>query len=326
MRTPLALLVDDPTPLVHLYRHHVYDLEPGQAGTPTGDGRPLAETIPNEFLTKFCDLVAARGIRGKFSIVPAPAMRGDIVRGIAGYPPELTRAWLEEVRRLAPAMDFGPEMINHSYALDLATGAQLGETEHTWSQRQSRATLTPYLARALAYFREAGLEASGVTSPWMFGEAVEGEYVAAIAAAQREVFGRSLSWYCLRWGEDRPNGRPWVALRQDGNVVVSTPFTVADRLWDTIWKHGRLDRGGMAALADVYVTSDGRGGIIPACLAAGGWPGIAVHWQCLWSNGHETGLAVLDEVAVRINTILGDRVEWVSCLDLARRTAAGPGG
>jgi len=319
----VALLVDDPTPVLHLYRHHVYELEPAKAGTPAGDGRPLAETIPNAFLTKFCDVVAERGIKGKFSIVPAPASQGDVVRGIAGHPVELTREWMREVRRLAPFMDFGPEMINHSYALDLATGTLLPETEHAWSQHQTRATLTPYIARALALLQEAGIDATGVTSPWMFGEAVEDEYVAAIAAAQHEVYGRTLSWYCLKWGEDRPDGKPWVAFRDGGRTVVSTPFTVDDRFWDTIWKYGPLDRAAIGALADAYVTTDGNHGAIPRCLAAGGWPGITAHWPSLWSNGHETGLAVLDEVAARVNRMLADRVEWMSCLDMARLVTSG---
>src|SRR5437867_3551376 len=107
--TPLALLIDDPTPLIHLYRHHMRDIHgskemaaaprPGEAGA---GGVDLVETIPNAFLDRFCDVVERRGIKGKFSIVPAPMNRGDVVRGVAGYDPALTREWMATVRRRLP--------------------------------------------------------------------------------------------------------------------------------------------------------------------------------------------------------------------------------
>ena len=43
-----------------------------------------------------------------------------------------------------------------------------------------------------------------------------------------------------------------------------------------------------------FLTPDGRGGKIREVLDAGGWPVILTHWQSLFSNGLETGLAVLD--------------------------------
>lgn len=317
---PLALLIDDPAPLVHLYRHHVYELE-GKADRKDAAGLPLAETIPNAFLGRFCDVVQARGIKGKFSIVPAPAGRGDVVRGIEGHPPALTRAWLDTARRLAPFMDFCPEMITHGRAVDLATGALLSETEHHWSQHQTRATLTPYVARGLQLLKEAGVDATGVTSPWMFAQEVETEYVAAIAAAQRQVHARDVSWYFLNIPDD-PGARSRVMLREGKTVVVSIEASTDDILWDTIWHHGAMTTDQIGALADRWLTADGAGGRIPECLAAGGWPVLLTHWQCLWSNGRETGLAVLDEVAARVARRLAGRVRWCTCLEVARLAAA----
>ena len=46
------------------------------------------------------------------------------------------------------------------------------------------------------------------------------------------------------------------------------------------------------------------------------------HWQSLFSNGLETGLAVLDELGRRVQGALADEVEWVTCMEMARRTAA----
>ena len=78
--TPITLLVDDPCPLIHVYRDHWRDVHHKEPVT--DDGRPLTETIPNEFLDRYCDVMERWGIKGKFSIVPAPAGKGDVVHGI----------------------------------------------------------------------------------------------------------------------------------------------------------------------------------------------------------------------------------------------------
>jgi hypothetical protein len=46
------------------------------------------------------------------------------------------------------------------------------------------------------------------------------------------------------------------------------------------------------------------------------------HWQSLFSNGSETGLAVLDELGSRVSATLQDEVEWMGCLAMARRCVA----
>jgi len=333
MPVPIALLVDDPTPVIHLYRHHIGDIH-GESIVAAG-GKELVETIPNAFLDRFCAVVEERGIRGKFSIVPSPMGRGDVVRGLEGRDPGLVKAWMDTVKarltgRMDPStgsgsnrearFDFGPEMITHSWAVDLATGGLLKESEHDWSQRQDRKTLTPYIARALSLLKEAGIDASGVTSPWMFAEKVEKEYAAAIAAAQMQVYGRKLSWYFLQLSDDRAV-RPSVMYRDGESTVVSIPACSDDLLWDTIWKHAGKDPAVVAALADKYLTADGRGGLIREVLDGGGWPIFVMHWQTLYSNGAETGLAVLDTVAERVNHSLAGKVEWMTCLEMAEITA-----
>ena len=76
-KVPLALIIDDPAPFISVYAAH--------ADTPfTKDGRPLAETYPIELLYAFCDVIEKRGMKGKFSVVPMPANKGDIFNGLEG--------------------------------------------------------------------------------------------------------------------------------------------------------------------------------------------------------------------------------------------------
>jgi hypothetical protein len=320
MPTPITLLVDDSCPLVHVYRCHWEDVhhKPPQ----TEDGRPLLDRIPNEFLDRFCDVVERRRLAGKFSIVPAPGGQGDILRGIAGDP-AATQAWLDTAqRRLSWRFDFTPEGITHNLAVDLENGGYFPQGESDWSQTQTRATLTPYLTHQLALLRDAGIDATGVTSPWVFGIRVEPEYIAAIVAAQRAVYGRDFSWYFLHMLHDRSEARPWIALQEGETTLVAIPSTVNDFWWETI-NSPRTDPAFVSGITDRMLTADGAGGKIRAVLAAGGWPVLLTHWQSLFSNGLETGLAVLDELGRRIQETLSDEVEWVSCLEMARRTVDG---
>jgi hypothetical protein len=47
---------------------------------------------------------------------------------------------------------------------------------------------------------------------------------------------------------------------------------------------------------------------------------LVTHWQSLFSNGLETGIAVLDEVGRRIQTLLADEVVWCSASEAMERT------
>jgi hypothetical protein len=332
MPTPITLLVDDPCPLVHLYRYHHEQARAEQpsAAQPhaeqpraeqprTQDGRLLLDAVPNSFLDAFCDVVEDSGVRGKFSVVPSPAARGDIVAGVNGDR-VATQAWLCTVRRrLARAMDFCPEGITHDLAVDLPSGKLLNRGESAWSQTQDRTTLRPYLARALGYLKEAGLDATGITSPWIFGQDVESEYIASIIEAQRSVYGRERSWYFLHVLDKNPGVRPWVAYRDGGTSLVSIASTVDDFFWRTI-DTPRQDREFVLELTDEIITEDGRGGMVRTVLDAGGWPVLLTHWQSLYSNGLGTGLAVLEEVARRVRLALGDGVAWATCSELMERT------
>ena len=319
---PLSLLVDDGCPLVHVFRYH---WEHVHAERPvTRDGRPMLDVVPNVFLESFCDVVEGYGLRGKFSIVPAPAARGDVVSGI-NEDPAATRFWIETMkRRLGGAFDFCPEGITHDLTVNLATGEMLDKGESVWSQTQDRAALTPYLTRELRYLKDAGIDATGITSPWIFGMDVEGEYIASMVAAQRAVYNRERSWYFLHMLDKHPSVRPWVAYREGPTELVAIASTVDDVFWKTI-DSPRNDRAWLLELTDEIITADGRGGKIRGVLDAGGWPVLLTHWQSLFSNGLCTGLLVLEEVARRVRKLLDGEVRWASASELMEATlTAGP--
>ncbi len=305
MKTPISWIIDDPAPIVSVYYEVMDD-------PVTADGRPLVPTYPNEALYEFCDIIEKYGIRGKFSVVPMPGNRGDIINGIEGGSKEELDAWLDCVKkRVIPAFSVGPEMLSHNKAVDLKTGEALPLNERDWASTQDRTTLVPYISKALSLLKEAGLETIGVTSPWNFGIEVEDEYENSISLAVEQVTGSKKAWFFLRGLRDTPNAKPWIALEEDGRTLVSIPATLRDNIWQTI-DTTRCDDEYISEVADVIITADGKGGTLMQVLETGGYPILITHWQSLMSNGLYTGLKVMEEIAARISLNLSDRVEWMN--------------
>jgi len=317
-KTPISIIIDDSCPLIHTNYYSAWAQKNEQGEPITKDGRRLVSTIPNSFLDKFAAVSSTRGFKGKLSVIPMPKHVGDIINGFPGYDIALVREWIDTLNReLAPCWDFSPEVLTHMFAIDLATGEPTTVDEETWSFQQDRTTLTPYIAKSLEMLKIAGIDATGMTSPWSFGLENEPEYIAAMVAAQKQVYGRELSWYFLHCLEEKPESKPWVAHRDDSHTLVSIPSTMNDRMWQTI-DCPRTDEEYINGIADEYITEDGQNGGILRVLNAGGWPLLCTHWQSLFSNGLETGLKALDLVGARIEAHLRDRVEWMSSMELAR--------
>lgn len=310
-KVPISLIIDDPAPMISVYHEHA-------KSRTTKDGRGLIPTFPNSMLFAFCDIIERHGIKGKFSVIPMPGNKGDIVRGLEGVDQREVVEWLDTVKkRVMPAFTVGPEVLTHHKAVDLATGQALDICENEWSFLQDRTTLTLYIARALSILKDAGIEAIGLTSPWDFGIKVEEEYTHAISRAVKDVNGSDVAWYFLRARRDVPDAKPWVALEEDGRTLVSIPATTRDVIWQTIDSTDTSEEY-IQRVADALITSDGKEGQILRVLETGGYPILITHWQSLASNGLYTGLRVLDEVGRRVNFHLSERVEWMSFEEIMR--------
>ena len=317
MKLPVSLIVDDPAPRVFVYYEHAEKRF-------TADGRPLLDNVPNSFLLEFCAVAERCNLRGKFSVVPMPGGRGDIVNGIPGFPDGEIREWLDIVRaRIAPRFSICPEMLTHASAVDLQNGGFLDMNEKEWARTQDASTLTPYIAKALSLLRAANLPATGVTSPWDFGIEVEPEYVKAISAAFDQVYGKKDAWYFLRARRHVKNALPWVALNEDGRRVVSVPATASDCFWQTMDTTDTSPEY-ISRIADNLITADGNSGEIIDIIAGGGWPILISHWQSLFSNGLGTGLKALAEVARRVDKHLSGRVTWMSSEEIMRLVLEDP--
>ncbi|MEW6752526.1 MAG: hypothetical protein AB1505_16290 [Candidatus Latescibacterota bacterium] len=322
MAIPIALLVDDPAPLINVYWWHAAR-RCGPNPPAQLSGEPVAAKVPLSFLDEYIAVLQRWGVRGKFTVLPYPAGLGPIDEGWPGCDGVALAAWLERVRlHVAPHMDITPEILTHARAVDLESMTLREQNEREWAQGQTAATLTPYIALALEILERVGLPARGVTSPWDFGAQVEDQYRTAIRRAVAQVTGRTQTWYFLHTDAVSTRLRSEVVWRDGGGWLVSLWAQVHDHLWDTM--ETRDDSPAyVSALADAFVTEDGTSGRLVQLFAADTPMVLVTHWQSLFSNGRGTGLRALDEVCRRVARVWGPAVEWTTCSDLAAAIAAG---
>ena len=96
-KIPISIIIDDPAPCLSVFHSH------HKTGI-TKDGRPVLEYVSNSYLTKFCDIIEEYGIKGKFSVVPMPGNRGDIVNGVEGASREDLDEWMDILKKRGSAV------------------------------------------------------------------------------------------------------------------------------------------------------------------------------------------------------------------------------
>ena len=147
-----------------------------------------------------------------------------------------------------------------------------------------------------------GLNATGITSPWVSGIDVEKKYAQALADAQWKVFNRKLTWYFLystSWGAPRPLSIEYQAPER-GQAVVSVPANAADIFW-SMERPTRAERlKFINDNIDRMLSPDGRTGRIRQLIESGHPVVLLTHWQSLYTQGTALGLEGLSALAERI--------------------------
>ncbi|RKY59780.1 MAG: hypothetical protein DRP94_02580 [Candidatus Latescibacterota bacterium] len=297
LRTPVSLMIDDSSP---------------------------GEPIYSEFVEEFSRFVEETGVKGKFTVMPYTFPEA-LDQALRGERPARIRRLLEEVRRhIAPNFDITPEMLTHNPVVDLRTGGFVYPCvpEHIWSQDQDAETLAPYIARALQILKEVGLEATGVTSPANFGRDVEGEYARAVLEAQKQVNGRSLTWYFLHVEPEAGTVLPRLVLVDEARreAVVSITSGYGDYRRDPELE-GRPISEKALRYADQYIAPDGGGGRLVELFRAGSYIIFHHHWWRMMEDCR-LGFEVLREVVGRMGEAFGKGIRWMRTSEVAEYWAA----
>jgi hypothetical protein len=317
MGIPASLIVDDPAPCINPF--YYFRLQVDREGWERHEQR-----IPLDFLEQFARVCQSHGMRGKFSVLPYPAGLGSILDGWDGCDKGELAAWLDLARAaIAPDFDITPEILTHTLALDLKTGALLPQPEHDWMAERSLPELIEYLGAGLAILKQAGFAPTGITQPCYFNGSRD-DYARAVLAAMRGIGGPPVTFYFIDGYFDPPPLPPLpVALldRERGEAVVSIIADCNDYFWPT----QRITNAPAEQVVDALIAADGRGGRLGELAAAGEWLLFVCHWQTLYSDGSRAGLRALDAAAARLARAHGSRLVWMTLGESARYRAASEG-
>ena len=269
-RVPMSLLIDDSTCLVNLAHFCIPQFEPIMKDREKKDWRKLPREIPDAFVRKFHEWCREHGVKGKYSVIPYPAMVGWVDREIPGWPKQELEASLALLRDFVSRdWDLTPEMVTHTHVIDPKTGRALEPFDEStmenwgWSQKRSADELAEYIAYALRPLKNAGLDITGVTSPGGFGGKNLTNYSKAVFEACRDVNKTELPFYLKKLYTDDRSVAPEVLLASgletpDPRCVVSIVGCTGD--WFGGWDG--LERGSV----DKFITEDLKGGRLPQVI------------------------------------------------------------
>jgi len=310
-KTPFSLIIDDGSPVDPLF----YEIP----------GYETPYLVPVDFVQRVAETFDKFDLHGKFTVIPMPSCLGRIDQSLKRVPADQLASFLTVVReRFARRFDITPEFLTHLRAYDLKTGQYQHFFEDVWISKAPLEEIIEYFVLAFTILKNVGLEANGITSPWVSGIDVEKKYAQALAEAQWKVFGRKLTWYFLHAAS---TGKPLACSVEyeeptRGQVVVSVPANTGDIFWSmelpTRDERWRFIKEGI----DRLIAPDGRTGRIRELIDAARPVVLVTHWQSLYTQGTALGLDGLSALAERIHRIFGNTFEWVTCSELARRFVA----
>jgi hypothetical protein len=314
-RVPVSLIIDDSCPVLNLTRPWIQQCwakAPNHQGqTPKIPWPELPAEIPADFARKFADWAGENGVKGKFSVVPMPAGLGRIDESLPGVPPERLAEWMEIIReRIRPNWDLTPEMITHTFVVDLKTWRMSDEVmeQYNFTRGKSADELTEYQAAALQILKNVGIEAEGVTSPGGYGNGALEAYAEATGRAAKAVLGQKVTYFFKEvFAEPQPPAIP-VLDRDAGEAVVSIIANGGD--WFGGWTGWDLGH------ANLCITENLRSGRMVAWINAG-QPAVNVsHWPGFYFNGTEAGFEVCKTVVDRLNRL--PNILWMKPSEIAR--------
>lgn len=327
-RVPLSFVIDDSTCLVnmgHFCTPQFAEALPDRAEYKK-PWRDWPREIPDQFVRRFGEWCADRGVRGKYSIVPYPACVGWVDREMPGWSRRQLQDSLKLVRELmVPNWDIHPEMITHTRVIDLKTGRPMeainaGSMENSYpQQKKSVDELAAYLAYALRILERCDLPCEGITTPGGFGNLVKSELSLAVDQAVRDVYPVDLPHYFkyVRTGEQ--NTEPILehvrGLGTDSlSLTVNVPAGTGD--WFGGWQGDRVPD------TDRYCNQDATSGRMVELIERKQPAIMLCHWPGMYSNGTESGFRAFQRIVTSLNARYRDQTVWMKLSEIGRYWAA----
>ncbi|MGI8912787.1 MAG: hypothetical protein ACR2JY_03170 [Chloroflexota bacterium] len=315
-RVPLSLIIDDSTALINLNYFFLRDRNRHLGQDQRWADVPVV--TPESFTREWGEWCRDHGVRGKFSVVPNPANIGRLDHGLTLFGQGQLESWLQMCREvIVPSFDITPEMLTHTYVLDLGTLQPL--PSRIWEQMEWREFgeadhVDEYIAFSCRILANIGLPPQGVTSPGGFGGKSLDLYARVTGEGCRSVTGNPTPFFFQRvQSKDVQVETPvWYPDRQAGTAVGEIIACTGD--YTGSWTgYGEVD-------ADYYITEDLAGGRLPAVIDAGSPCVLCSHWQGMYGmhDGDRRGFRTLQTVVERLRQRdpNGERTRWRTCSEI----------
>ena len=301
-KIPVCIIIDDPSPFIN------------QLGV--GDKKVCAE-IPTSFYLEFGRWAEQAKIKGKFSVVPCSGGIRPIDGSLGEYPGHTREErieWIEMIKALyEPRFTITPEIITHWYPWDIdGNKLQPGPTkENVWLAAQPLDVQTRYVTEAMQMLKNAGITAGGLTMCWRYPAEKDNVLGEAVLRAAEKVYGLK---YVMVFNENGDQPRV-IYRRDDGAMAVSLRPSV-----DDVFEHsyGKKTEADIQHDADTYITVDGSQGKFVDRIKAGKCLIFYTHAQTLYGNGTKSGLKVFQIAVERLQKHYGDRIQWMTGLEICR--------
>ena len=298
-RVPVSIIIDDSTVLVNLSYFFGRDRSRVEPGQRRWEDLPVVH--PESFTREFAEWCLDTGVRGKFSVIPCPAAIGRIDEGLPLFSTEQQESWLKMCRELIPpSFDITPEMMTHSYVVDLKTCRP--SNDDLWEQYDWVALPTDQEERIYDYLRlsceilnNVGLTPNGVTSPGAMGIETLDFYARLVGQAVRDATGHPAPFFFVRSTDDAPaDAQVWFPDRDAGTATGEIISGTDD--WTGSWV------GDGDADPDRFVTGDLQSGRLVDLIDRGEPAVIISHWQGMYGlhDGDRRGFKTLQIVASRL--------------------------
>jgi hypothetical protein len=281
------------------------------------DGVFYSKKVPNTFLKKFGDWSIENGVKGKFSIIPIYAGVAAIDGSNGEYPgttKEQRLEWIETIKTLiTPRWTITPEIITHGKPWDIKNKVLMADMpkENEWIAEQTLETQTEYITESMRLLHSVGIEFGGLTMCWRYPYEKNHILGEATLTAAEKVAGLKFVMIFNDKG-DRPG---IIYKRQDGAMAVS----MRPALSDVLDYSDKFTEADIQRLADQFISADGTTGTFVDQLKKGVCLEFFTHYANLYSEGTYHGLEVLTIAIGRLNKFYGDKIEWMTGLDICKR-------
>ncbi|MBA7636834.1 hypothetical protein ES703_44462 [subsurface metagenome] len=320
-RVPVSLIIDDSTCLVNLAHFCIPQFAEVFPDSYKQDWKKLPREIPDAFVRKFGQWCRGHKVKGKYSVVPYPALVGWMDRDMPGWSKKELDESIKLVRDfMMPDWDVHPEMVTHTWVINTKTGRPYPERSERfmenwrWTDGKSVDELADYMSYALRILKNVGLECEGITTPGGFGNRVLPELAQATLESCRDVFKAEIPHYFRHLYTDDRSVAPRVEYAS--GLAGSNPKCVVSIIGCTGDWFGGWD-GLTPGSVDRFITKDLKGGRLPKVIDKGEPAVLVCHWPGIYYNGEEVGFKIFKEVVKRIHARY-DNLLWMKLSEISR--------